>query len=113
MKSGMINRTSPYVDVVEMLSGTWNEYDSGDYHIVVTPFFTVITATLDAGSTELPFSFTLPVAGTLSHDDGSVEAVIIRPGQTAINVGTAGLFQLQLFGDAAKVTALLSSQKRG
>lgn len=109
MKSGMINRTSPYIDVVEMLSGSWNEYDIGVYHIVVTPFFTVITATLDAGSTELPFNFTLPVAGTLSHADGSIDAVIIKPGQTAINAEIPGLFQLQLFGDAARVTALLSS----
>lgn len=109
MKSGMINRTSPFVDVIEMLSGSWNEYNIGVYHIVVTPFFTVITATLDAGSTELPFRFTLPVAGTLSHEDGSIDAVIIKPGQTAINAETPGLFQLQLFGDAARVTALLSS----
>lgn len=108
MKSGMINRTSPFVDVLEMLSGSWNEYDTGVFHIVVTPFFTVLSATLDSGSTELPFRFTLPVAGTLSHDDGSMDAVIIRPGQTAINAEKPGLFQLQLFGDAARVSTLLS-----
>lgn len=108
MKSGMINRTSPFVDVVEMLSGSWNEYDNGVYHIVVTPFFTVISATLDAGSTELPFRFGLPVAGTISHDDGTMEAVIIRPGQTAINAEKPGLFNLQLFGDSARVSTLLS-----
>ena len=109
MKSGMINRTSPYVDVLEMLTGSWNEYDAGSYHIVVTPFFTVITATLDAGSTELPFKVTRPVAGTLSHADGSVDAVIVKPGQTALNVAKPGLFQLQMFGDSARVTALLSN----
>lgn len=108
MKSGMINRTSSFVDVLEQLTGSWNEYNSGDYHIVLTPFFTVITSTLDAGSHELPFKVTMPVAATLSHADGSVDAVIIKPGQTAINVKKAGLFNLQMFGDAAKVTALLS-----
>lgn len=108
MHSGMISKTSPYVDILDVLSGSYSEYNIGVYHIVVTPFFTVITATLDAGSTELPFRFTLPVAGTLSHEDGSIDAVIIKPGQTAINAETPGLFQLQLFGDAARVTALLS-----
>lgn len=108
MHSGMINRTSPYIDVIEMLSGSWNEYNSGDYHIVVTPFFTVITSTLDAGSHELPFKVTMPVAATLSHADGSIDAVIIKPGQTAISVENPGLFQLQVFGDAARVTTLLS-----
>lgn len=108
MKSGMINRTSSFVDVLEQLTGSWNEYNSGDYHIVLTPFFTVITATLDEGSKELPFKVTRPVAGTISHADGTVDAVIIKPGQTAIKIAKAGLFNLQMFGDAAKVTALLS-----
>ena len=108
MKSGMINRTSSFVDVLEQLTGSWNEYNSGDYHIVLTPFFTVITATLDEGSKELPFMVTIPVAGTISHADGTVDAVIIKPGQTAIKIEKAGLFQLQMFGDSAKVTALLS-----
>ena len=108
MKSGMINRTSSFVDVLEQLTGSWNEYNSGDYHIVLTPFFTVITATFDEGSHELPFRVTIPVAGTISHADGTVDAVIIKPGQTAIKIAKAGLFNLQMFGDAAKVTALLS-----
>lgn len=110
MKSGIINRTSPYVDVLEQMTGVWNEYDSGSFHVVVTPFFTVLTATLDAGSAELPFRVTLPVAGTLSHADGSVEAVIIRPGQTAVSVDSPGIFQLQMFGESAKVANLLSNK---
>ena len=92
-----------------MLTGSWNEYDLGVYHLVVTPFFTVITATLNSGSTELPFKVTMPVAGTISHADSSIDAVIIKPGDTALNVKKAGLFQLNLFGDAARVTALLSN----
>lgn len=110
MKSGIINRTSPYVDVVEQMTGTWNEYDSGSFHVVVTPFFTVLTATLDAGSTLIPFRVTMPVAGTISHADGSVEAIIIRPGQTAVSVNSPGIFQLQMFGESAKVANLLSNK---
>lgn len=110
MRSGQINRTSNFVDVVEVLTGSWNEYDSGEFHIVVTPFFTVLTGTLDAGSTGLPFRVTMPVAGTISHADGSVEAVIIRPGQTAVSIDSPGIFQMQMFGESAKVANLLSKK---
>lgn len=110
MRSGQINRASNFVDVVEVLTGSWNEYDSGCFHVVVTPFFTVLTATLDAGSTGLPFRVMMPVAGTISHADGSVEAVIIRPGQTAVSVDSPGIFQMQMFGESAKVANLLSKK---
>lgn len=110
MRSGQINRASNFVDVVEVLTGSWNEYDSGSFHVVVTPFFTVLTATLDAGSTGLPFRVTMPVAGTISHADGSVEAVIIRPGQTAVSIDSPGIFQMKMFGESAKVANLLSNK---
>ena len=108
MKSGQINRSSPLVDAVEILTGTWNEYDADGFHIVVTPFFTVLSAVLDAGSAALPFRVTTPVAGTLFHDGGGIEAVIIRPGQTAIHTSEAGILQISLFGDQAKIVRLLS-----
>lgn len=107
MKSGQINRYSPFVDAVEILTGTWNEYDADGFHIVVTPFFTVLSAVLDAGSAALPFRVTTPVAGTLFHD-GGIEAVIIRPGQTAIHTSEAGILQISLFGEQAKIVRLLS-----
>lgn len=103
MYSGTINKFSPQVDVLEVLSGLWNEYDKGEFHVVVTPFFTVVTATLDAGSHVLPFSVTVPVAGTVSHADGTVEAVIVKPGDTAVSLSQPGIFQLDLFGSKAKV----------
>ena len=104
MKSGLINKTSPYVDVVDLLSGSWNEYDSGDFHIVVSPFFTVLSATLDAGSHALPFKVTIPVAAVVSHADGSVDACIVKPGDTAVHLNRPGIFNLQMFGEHAKVT---------
>lgn len=103
MYSGTINKFSPQVDVLEVLSGLWNEYDKGEFHVVVTPFFTVVTATLDTGSHVLPFSVTVPVAGTVSHADGTVEAVIVKPGDTAVSLSHPGIFQLDLFGYKAKV----------
>lgn len=103
MKSGFISRTSRTEDVLEILTGTWDDYVSGDWHITHTPFFTVITATLDAGSHPLPFTVSQPVAAILSHADGSVGAVIVRPGDTAVSVPSAGIFNLQVFGGQASL----------
>lgn len=103
MKSGLINKTSPYIDVVELLSGTWNEYDDHEFHIVVTPFFTVISGALDEGSHALPFQVYMPVAATVYHGDGTVSACLVKPGDSAVSISKAGLFQLMLFGDRARV----------
>ena len=102
MYSGTITRTSPNVDVVETLTGLWNEYDSGDWHIVVTPFFTTVTGNLSAGSHVLPFKMASVVAATVCHGDGSVSAVIIRPGENVVSLSKAGLFSLQVFGRMAQ-----------
>ena len=103
MKSAVINKTSPFVDVVELLSGAWQEYDAGEFHVVKTPFFLSLTATLDSGSHALPFRFAIPVAAVVSHADGSVDASVIRPGETAVNLATPGLFSLTVFGVHAEV----------
>lgn len=103
MKSGFISRTSRTEDVLEILTGTWDDYVSGDWHVTATPFFTVITATLDAGKHPLPFTFSAPVAALLSHADGSVGAVIVRPGDTAVDIPEPGIFNLQVFGGQASL----------
>lgn len=105
MKSGLINKTSPFVDIVDMLSGSWNEYDEGEFHVVVTPFFTVLSATLDAGSHVFPFKVSVPVAAVVSHADKTVDSCIIRPGDTAVKLDKAGIFNLQLFGEHARMRA--------
>jgi hypothetical protein len=106
MFAGQINKTSPQVDIWEVLSGTWNQYTQGEWRICKTPFFLVITATLDRGQHALPFTFDVPVAGTLVTPDGEVKGVIIRPLETAIDIGEPGLVTFQVFGDLAKPTAL-------
>ena len=106
VKSAIINKNSPFVDVVEMLSGAWNEYDSGEWHIVKTPLFLVMTATLDKGKHALPFTFKVPVAGTLNATDGTASAVIIKPQQTAIETAKPGIVTVQAFGNYADVKAV-------
>ena len=103
MKSAIINRTSPFVDIVELLSGSWNEYTAGEFRVVRTPFFLTLTATLDAGRHVLPFRFTVPVAAVVAHADGTVDAAVIRPGETAVELSAPGVFSLQVFGIHAEV----------
>lgn len=106
MFNGQINKTSPEVDIKEVLSGVWNEYREGEWRICKTPFFLVMTATLDAGQHPIPFNFDVPVAGTLVTPEGVAKGVIIRPGDTAVDLDEPGLLTFQVFGDMAKPIAL-------
>lgn len=57
MKNAIINGHSPKEEVLGVLTGIWNEYNAGldkAFHIVKTPFFVAITATLQAGTHILP-----------------------------------------------------------
>lgn len=106
MYSGVINKTSTNVDVLEVLSGTWNQYTSGEWTVIKTPFYVVITAILDKGSHVMPFTVNVPIAGTLTTDGGDVKGVIYRPGNNVIDVTDPGIVQFSVFGDQAKLTAV-------
>lgn len=105
MFNGIINKNSPQVDIIETVSGTWNEYVEGEWRIVKTPFFVVLVATIDEGSHVLPFTVNIPVVGTLTTAGGDVKGVIVRPGETAVNITEPGIVQIQIFGDSAKLKA--------
>lgn len=104
MRSGAINGGSQVNDVLGILSGQWNEFDKGEWHVVLTPFFIVLTATLDAGAHPLPYTFKLPIAGTACHNDGTVTAVIIKVGENAVRMSKPGIVQINVFGDVAGAT---------
>lgn len=103
MKSAVINKTSQYGEILEMMSGSWVETDKGEWHIVRTPFFLVMTATLDAGRHPLPFKFLVPVAARISNSDGTAAAAIIKPGDEAVEVEKPCILDLQVFGEQADV----------
>lgn len=105
MYSGIINKTTPPAELLEVLTGAWNEYDVNEWHIVRSPFFLVVTATLDKGKHVLPFTFNEPVSAILSENDGAVKAAIVRPGQNALDIAKPCLFKMQLFGNQAVVKA--------
>lgn len=106
MFSGVINKTSPVTDVLEVLSGSWNQYKSNEWQIYHTPFFTVFTAVLDAGQHPLPFTVNVPVAGILSTNSGDVKAVVVKPLQTAVNLPDSGIVNITVYGNQAKLTAV-------
>lgn len=103
MKSAVINKTSPIGDLLEMMSGSWIETDKEEWHIVRTPFFLVMTGTLDPGRHVLPFKFQVPVAARISNADGTAAAAIIKPGDEAVEVSKPCILDLQVFGQQADV----------
>ena len=54
MRSAIINSGSKKEDIYGVLTGVWNEYNDREWHVVKTPFFIAMTATLDAGPNILP-----------------------------------------------------------
>lgn len=107
MRSAVIDAGSKQEDIWGLLQGTWNEYDSGEWHVVKTPFFTTITLTAEPGGHPLPWKFKNPACGLLYYSDGSVESVVVRPGENSINVTRTCIVKFQLFGSEADVGGVI------
>ena len=106
MYSGLIGKTSPTVDVLTVLTGTWDERDAGDWHVVMTPFFTILTATLPEGQRPLAYKVKKPMPAILFGNSGNVTAIAVKPGQDAIVLPEAGVVQVQVFGDPSQLEAV-------
>lgn len=106
MFSGAINKTSPIIDLNTVLTGSWDERTFGQFHIVQTPFFTSFDAVVDAGSVALPFTVSKPVPAMLYSNSGSVLALVIKPGDTALSIPESGVVQIQVFGSATQLKAV-------
>ena len=102
MRSTIIDAGSKQSDVWGLLQGTWNEYDSHGWHVLKTPFFTVMTANATPGGLPLPFAFRQPVCGLLYYGNGGVESVVVRPGEDSINITQTCIVKFQLFGNEAE-----------
>ena len=101
MRSAVINAGSKQSDVWGVLTGLWDEYDHGQWHILRTPFFLVLKATLQEGACPLPFTFREPVAGMMYFGDGTVQGVVVRPGENSVVVPQDCIVKFQLFGGEA------------
>lgn len=103
MNSAIINKGSQVNDVLGLLTGEWSEFDRDGWHIVKTPFFVTVNAVVDAGSKALPFGVKNPTAGILYKQDNTLEAIVVRPGDTAAYFSGPGLFKLEMFGSMCDV----------
>lgn len=54
MRSALINRASNFDDVREQLTGAWSSKVIRGVTVITTPFFTVVTGTMEAGGNVLP-----------------------------------------------------------
>ena len=102
MRSAIIDAGSKQSDIWGLLQGTWNEYDLRGWHIVKTPFFTVLTAKASQGGLPLPFAFREPVCGLLYFTDGGIQSVVVRPGENSLNIPSTCIVKFQLFGNEAE-----------
>lgn len=106
MRSTIIDGNSKQSDVWGLLQGTWNEYDLRGWHILKTPFFTVLTISATPGGIPLPFAFKQPVCGLKYLGNGDVESLIVRPGENSINITQTCIVKFQLFGNEAEVESV-------
>lgn len=107
MNSAIIDKGSKANDILGLLTGEWSEFDRDNWHVVKTPFFLSVTSVVSAGKQALPFRMKQPVAGLLYKQNNTIEAVLIRPGDTAVTFSGSGLFKMDLFGTMADVSPIL------
>ena len=106
MYSGLVGKTTPIVDILTVLTGTWDERTDHDWKIVMTPFFTSMSRTVSQGSVALPYTVTVPVAAMLYGTSGTAHAMVVQPNQDALNCPEAGLVQINVFGSANQLKAV-------
>jgi len=100
MRNGVINAGSPKEDVWGILTGVWNEYDTGldkQWHVIKTPFFIHCEAVLKAGRQELPFApgRTCALAWTSKDNSGGV---VCRVGEKGFDLPENAFCEITMFG---------------
>lgn len=106
MYSGLVGKTTPIIDVLTVLTGQWDERNYQEWHIVQCPFFTVMDRVCDEGSVPLPFNVTVPTPALLFGKSGEAKALIVKPGDDALDIPEAGVVQIQIFGSATQLKAV-------
>lgn len=106
MQSGVVNRNTPVIDLLAVLTGTFDERDVGGWHVVMTPFFTVMKAVVDKGPFTLPYRFKVPVPAMLFGSSGKMAALVVSPGDENIDCPEAGIVQIEVFGGQTGLEAV-------
>lgn len=97
MRSAIINSGSKKEDIYGVLTGVWNEYNDREWHVVKTPFFIAMTATLDAGPNILPV--TPPRTSLLSWANSAHSgSLVIRAKDRNFTMPEKAVVQVIMFG---------------
>lgn len=105
--SANINRGSSLDAIAGLMAGTWNEYDSREWHVVKTPMFLCLTGTFSsAGTYPLPFRFGMTVMAEIAYGTGESETRIVKLTDTSLTVGKPCLVRILAFGKASDAQKL-------
>lgn len=97
MRSALINSGSKKEDIYGVLTGVWNEYNDREWHVVKTPFFIAMTATLDAGPNMLPV--TPPRTSLLSWANSAHSgSLVIKAKDRNFTMPEKAVVQVIMFG---------------
>lgn len=97
MRSAIINSGSKKEDIYGVLTGVWNEYIDREWHVVKTPFFIAMTATLDAGPNILPV--TPPRTSLLSWANSAHSgSLVIKAKDRNFTMPEKAVVQVIMFG---------------
>ena len=100
MRNGIVNANSPKEDIWGVLTGVWNEYDTGPdkkWHVIKTPFFVNLSGVFEAGRNELPIApvRTCALAWTSKDNSGSV---VLHVGDTGFTIPENAYCEVTMFG---------------
>ena len=105
--SANINRGSNLDAIAGLMAGTWDEYDSREWHVVKTPMFLCITGTFsDGGTYPLPFRFGMTVMADIAYGDGTSAQKIVKLTDKVIQVQGPCLVRIIAFGKASDAQRL-------
>lgn len=96
MRSTLINRNSNFDDVREQLTGTWSSKEKDGLTLTTTPFFTVVTGTMQAGNNILPVKPDKTALLKWAGKDTSGN-MVIKAGQQVVQLPVAAVVELILW----------------
>ena len=105
--SANINRGSSHEAIAGLMAGTWDEYDSREWHVVKTPMFLCLTATFSgAGTYQMPFRFGMTVMADIAYGTGGSESRIVKLTDTSLTVTKPCLVRILAFVKASDAQRL-------
>ena len=102
MRSAVVNTSSPYSEVLGVLTGIWGTFKRGvnkEWLVTKTPFFVHMEATLQPGRHELPIApnTTKALYWTSKNNSGSL---IIKARETGFDLPEAAFVEATFYGES-------------